>query len=235
MPASIQPTIPTVDGVYNRTFEAQIDCVAADELFVLGKMRDHRFEMTQSWRLRTPAYEVLEANATLVFGSDVIARETCERYTGIAGVRIGRGFSKRILEATGDGRGSQEILLFAIEMARVGQQVYQFPPSLDEEFASTSTDPTEVARIAWLKDRAFMPDLANSCHTYRDESEKLFAERAIRCGFNSELTHPRPGDSRAFWRRKQLRIETDDRGGLGCESEMQDSIHDIAVRFVDWN
>ena len=232
MQSSMQLTVPIVDGAYVRNFEAQVDCLAEDELFVRGLMRDHRFEMAHTWRLKTPAYEVLEANASLLSGSGLIEAGICERYSGIAGVRIGRGFSKRVLEATGDGSGSQETLLLAIEMARVGQQVYQFPPSLDMQFASRSDDPREVARTAWLKDRAFMPDLENSCYTYRDESEKLFTVRSVRCGFNSGLTHPQPGDKRVFWRNKELKIEIDDGGVVNCESAMQDSIHDIAVRFT---
>jgi hypothetical protein len=232
MPSSIQLTVPLGDRAYVRNFEAEVDCLAQDELFVHGVMRDHRFEMAHTWRLRIPAYDVLEANASLLSGSSLIDRSICERYSRIAGVKIGHGFSRRVLEATGDASGSQETLLLAIEMARVGQQVYQFPSSLDKQFASRSDDQAEIARIAWLKDRAYMPDLANSCYTYRDESEKLFTTRGVQCGFNSGLTHPRPGDKRVFWRSKQLRIELEDGGALNCESAMQDSIHDIAVHFT---
>jgi hypothetical protein len=222
-------------GGYERTFEAEIDCLAADELRVRGRMRDHRFEFAHIWRLLTPSYEVIDARA------DQLAGDVAEfdphlgaRYPEICGVRIGRGFSKRVSEALGDGHGHREHLWLAIEMARVGQQVYQFPPEFATAIRSASATPTEQARVAWLKDRAYMPDLANSCQTYNDRSEELFDRREIRCGFTagSEVTSPRPGTERVFWRRKRVQVEAREGGGFNCLSAMEDSIHDIEVCFT---
>src|SRR5581483_6465805 len=93
----------------------------------------------------------------------------------------------------------------------------------------------EAAHIAWRKDRAYMPDLANSCYTYRDESAELFRHREVRCGFDAELTRPRPGQKAAFWRRKRVSIREgsagDGRSAYVCESAMEDNIHDILVGF----
>ena len=222
-------------GGYERTFDAEIDCLATDELRVRGRMCDHRFEFAHIWRLLTPSYEVIDARA------DQLAGDVTEfdphlgaRYADICGVRIGRGFSKRVSEALGGGSGPREHLLLEIEMARVGQQVYQFPPEFAADFRSASNSPTEQARAAWLKDRAYMPDLANSCQTYNDKSEELFDRREIRCGFGagSEVTSPRPGTERVFWRRKRVKIEEREDGGFDCLSAMEDSIHDIEVRFA---
>jgi hypothetical protein len=76
-----------------------------------------------------------------------------------------------------------------------------------------------------------MPELANSCYTYRDSSRELFSERVVRCGFDSMLTRPQPGDKRVFWRSKQLTIRANGDGGYACSIAMQDSIHDIQVTF----
>jgi hypothetical protein len=220
---------------YERTFDAEIDCLAADELRVRGRMRDHRIEFAHIWRLLTPSYEVIDARA------DQLAGDVTEfdphlgaRYADICGVRIGRGFSKRVSVALGDGAGHREHLMLAIEMARVGQQVYQFPPEFAADFRPASDSPNEQARAAWLKDRAYMPDLANSCQTYNDKSGELFDRREIRCGFNSgsEVTSPRPGTERVFWRRKRVKIEEREDGRFDCLSAMEDSIHDIEVRFI---
>jgi hypothetical protein len=219
---------------YERTFEAEIDCLAADELRVRGRMRDHRFEFAHIWRLLTPSYEVIDARA------DHLAGDVAEfdphlgaRYPEICGVRIGRGFSKRVGEALGGGAGHREHLLLAIEMARVGQQVYQLPPEFIADIRSASASPTEQARVAWLKDRAYLPDLANSCQTYNDKSEELFGQREIRWGINtdSDVIAPSPGTERVFRRRKRIKIEAREGGGFSCLSAMQDSIHDIEVRF----
>src|SRR5262249_43552546 len=217
---------------YLRTFDAEIDVISENELLVRGSMRDHRFAFEHVWRLRTPEYEVIEAGARQVEGE--FDQRLCDRYAKIKGVRIGRGFSKRVISELGDLPGAQEHLLTSIEMARVGQQVYQYTPEFEARFPASDGITTEAARIVWLKDRAYM-SLANTCYTYRDESEGLFASREVRCGFGSELTRPKPGDKRVFWRNKRLVIELkageDSETIYSCESAMADSIHDIKINF----
>src|SRR5262249_15709725 len=165
---------------YLRTFDAESDVIAESELLVRGSMRDHRFAFEHVWRLRTPEYEVIEAGARQVEGE--FDQRLCDRYAAIKGVRIGRGFSKRVISALGDSPGAQEHLLTAIEMARVGQQVYQYTPEFEAQFPANDGNTTDAARIAWLKDRTDM-SLANTCYTYRDESERMFASKEVRCGF----------------------------------------------------
>ena len=223
---------PLTAGTYSRTFSAEIDSASVNELLVRGEMRDANFALRHVWRLRTPEYEVLEASASQLAGT--LDSRLCETYSGITGVRIGRGFSRNVLNAMGDGVGQREHLLLAIEMARVGQQIYQFPPEFEAQFAAAeaeNTGVTERARTAWLKDRAYMSDLANSCYTYRDETEQLFASREVRCGFATGITRPRPGEKRIFWREKQVLIAPRSDGTLHCSSAMQDTIHDIRVEF----
>ena len=225
-------SIPVSNSNYQRTFNAEIDVLAGDELLVRGSMRDHRFAFEHVWKIRTPEYEVIEAAARQIAGE--FDPHLCDRYAGIAGARIGRGFSKRVILELGDSPGAREHLLTAIEMARVGQQVYQYTPEFEARFPLIGGGAAEIARNAWLKDRAYM-GLANTCYAYRDESEGLFASREVRCGFDIELTRPKPGDKRVFWRNKRVAIELK-AGGNGetiyaCESSMEDSVHDIRVGF----
>lgn len=226
---SMHPSIPFEDGSYRREFDAEVDCASQDELVVRGAFRDYRFDMFQVWRVKTPEYEVLEATAG--DRSGFVDVHALANFGLIAGVRVGRGFTRWVLEKIGDRKGSHETLLFAIEMARVSQQVYQFPPDLENSFRSHSTDLTDLARAAWLKDRAYMPDLANSCYTYRDSSRELFDTREVRCGFDGSITRPKPGDKSVFWRKKQLSIQELDTSNWRCHIAMQDSIHDISVEF----
>ncbi|HWQ34025.1 MAG TPA: DUF2889 domain-containing protein [Blastocatellia bacterium] len=231
----LMPSVPLSESGYERTFAAEIDVLSESELLVRGMMKDERLTLEHTWALRTPEYEVVDASARQAAGDESqFSPELCQRYPDIKGVRIGRGFSKRILAALAGLPGTQEHLFLAIEMARVGQQVYQFPPEFEEQFAPASGSVTEAARAAWLKDRAYMSDLRNSCYTYRDESAELFGAREVRCGFDPLLTRPRPGDKKVFWRNKRLVIRAskdDENSGFACESAMQDSIHDIAVSF----
>lgn len=224
-------SITDAQGNYLRTFEAEIDISPENDLLVRGVLRDHRFAFAHTWRLRAPAYEVIEASAQQLAGE--FDPSLCERYAEIKGVRIGRGFSKTVISALGAQPGAKEHLLLAIEMARVGQQVYQYTPEFEAQFPQGET-PSEQAHSAWLKDRAYM-SLANTCYAYRDESEALFAGRNIRCGFASELTRPQPGEKRVFWRNKRLTIERTAADGAPrflCTSAMEDRIHDIKIEFT---
>ena len=229
---SIQFSLPLPPSGYERTFAAEIDCLSTNELLVRGQFQDHRFALEHTWNVRTPDYEVIAASARQVKGEQQFFDPLlCERYPNIAGVRVGRGFTKRVQSVLGNLPGLQEHLFFAIEMARVAQQVYQFPPGFEEQFVTTSNDPTEQARVAWSKDRTYMPELANSCFTYRDESAAIFQQREVQCGFGGNLTRPQPGDKRVFWRNKRVAMSALPTGGYQCESAMQDRIHDIQISF----
>lgn len=227
---SIHFPISLSSSNYLRTFESEIDISAENDLLVRGVMSDHRFAFEHRWTVRAPEYEVLEASAWQIAGDKTaFAPELCSRYAGIVGVHIGRGFSKRIVTTLGDLPGAQEHLFLAIEMARVAQQVYQYSPEFEARFPAPSGSSSEIAHVAWLKDRAYM-NLANSCYAYRDESEALFASREVRCGLALEVTRPQPGEKRVFWRNKSVSIELTNHG-YACESAMEDRIHDIKIGF----
>lgn len=194
-------------------------------------MQDHRFRLEHTWTVRTPDYEVIAACATQIAGEpQAFDPVLCERYPNIAGVRVGRGFTKQVQEALGNLPGLPEHLFLAIEMARAAQQVYQFPPGFEEQFIALSASPSEQARMAWRKDRSYLPELANSCFTYRDEAEQAFSQGEVRCSFGGNLTRPQPGDQRVFWRNKRVTIQPL-ANGFACESALQDRIHDIQIGF----
>ncbi len=218
---------------YLRTFAAEIDVLTTDELFLRGTMQDQKFLVEHTWKLRTPMYEILEASAQQQTGAgDIFHPELCERYEKIKGVKIGRGFTRHILQALGDVPGTQEHLFCAIEMARAGQQVYQFPAEFESSFTAQPMTSASNAHAVWLKDRAYMSDLKNSCHSYNDESEKLFSEREIHCSFDSSITRPQPGAKRVFWRNKRVQISKNSDHSWTCESAMEDVVHDILIRFT---
>jgi Protein of unknown function (DUF2889) len=229
IPMTLSLSVPFVHATYQRSFDAGIDVPAANELLVRGRLRDHRGGLEHVWRVRTPDYEVLDAAAS----QDADAQfdpALCARYAGIRGVRLGRGFTKRVTAELGDAPGASEQTVLAIEMARVSQQVYQFPPDFDARFPPI--EGAGEAESAWRKDRAYLPELANSCYTYRDETAALFAARPVRLGFGGDLYSPRPGDKRVFWRTKQLSIAQTPDGRFACESAMDDRIHDIQIGFA---
>ena len=48
---AIELSIPLSHSSYRRTFAAEIDVLAENELLVRGSMRDHRFAFEHVWRL----------------------------------------------------------------------------------------------------------------------------------------------------------------------------------------
>jgi hypothetical protein len=219
---------PLINGqTYSRTFTAEIDVLTDNETQVRGRLQDHRLTLDYAWNVQTPGYQIVAARAEQ---SDTdpasFDPELCTRQASIAGMHIGRGFSKSFLNALGDLPGKDAHLCMAIEMARIAQQVYQSPKEAGEQLPVEKDN----FRLFWLKDRVIMSDIANSCYTYRDETEALFAQREVRLGFDEELYAPRPGTRRMFWRNKQLTIAK--RGnGFACECAMDDRVHDIRIAF----
>lgn len=234
----LSPLVPIPATGYVRAFEAEIDNYSDEELLVRGHLKDHRYSIEHTWILRTPGYEVAKAEARHICGeAELLSPELLARYPAIKGVRIGRGFSKHIREVLGELPGNLEHLFLSIEMARVGQQVYKFPQGFEKKFLPTidtiAPGPSREARLAWEKDRAYMPDLANSCYTYRDRTAELFAQRQVICTFGGSVISPQPGQKRVFWRRKRLTISqrANESQGFQCQNEMQDTIHDIRLEF----
>jgi hypothetical protein len=224
---TLELSVPFTGAVYSRSFEGEVDVIDGSTLLVRGRMRDQVHDIEHTWMLKTPDYEVLEASARQG-GEDTAP--VCKYYRDIRGVRVGRGFSKRILEALRDAPGAHQHLLLAVEMARLGPQVYQFPPGFEERFERRPEVLSADALLQWEKDRTYMASLPDSCYTYRDANEALFETRPITVTFGAELTRPEPGTKRVFWRTKELSIQAA-MGGYACESRMQDALHDIGVGF----
>jgi hypothetical protein len=234
MPA-LRPLVPIPATGYTRRFEAAVDTLATEAIVVRGRMRDHRMAHEQAWTVRTPAYVIVEAAAHVSEGEpEIAAPELAERLRAIAGLAIGPGLTREIRDRLGELPGAREYLWLAIEMARVSQQVYRLPNGFGDRFlpiVSHLPSPSREARLAWETDRAWMPELANSCHTYRDASADLFAERAVRCTFATNLTSPAADRQAVFERAKRLALSWGPGGALRCSSSMRDTVHDIEVEL----
>lgn len=231
-----EPSHPLPEGGYVRTFEAEIDNHTAPTIRVRGVLSDYRCTLEHHWVLQTPEYEVIEASARHLQGDPaILSPELIVRYPNIRGVRIGRGFSQTVRESLGHLPGWQDHLALAIEMARVGQQVYKLPKGYHERFqpltAGIPPGPSRLSRMAWEQDRSYMPALCNSCYTFRDASAALFAQRHVVC-FDLDVVQPEPGQKRMFWRHKRMHIsKRPDGNGFHCQNAMDDTVHDIRMTF----
>ncbi len=231
-----EPSLSLPEGGYVRTFEAEIDNQAGSTVRVRGVLSDHRCTLEHEWILQIPDYDIIAASARHLHGEPtVLAPELTARYSAIQGVRIGRGFTRTVRQALGDLPGQHNYLTLAIEMARVGQQAYKLPKGYHERFRPLVADmppgPSRLARMAWEQDRAYVPELCNSCYVYRDETVALFAQREVVC-FDLDIMQPDPGQQRMFWRKKRMHIsQRQDGAGFHCQNDMDDTVHEIGIAF----
>jgi len=140
-----------------------------------------------------------------------------------------------VREVLGPLPGQADHLALAIEMARVGQQVYKLPKGYHEQFQPLTVDippgPSRLARMAWEQDRSYMPELCNSCYAFRDASAELFAQRDVVC-FDLDIVQPEANQKRLFSRYKRMHIaKRSDGNGFHCRNAMDDTVHDIRIAF----
>jgi hypothetical protein len=225
--------VPLQGLAYERRFSAEIDVIGENILRVHGRLEDHRIAVAHDWTVRTPDYEVITAGATTV--AEGQAADVCSSYAGLGGVRIGRGFSKRVADVLGETEPwCAEHLQLAVEMARVTQQIYQFPDGFDRRFPIDGAACSPQALVSWQQDRAYMRGLANSCYTYSDACAGLLATQDVVSHVGPALTRPQVGTRAAFRRKKWLMIRREGAGarrGFNCQSGMHDNLHDIAVKL----
>ena len=204
------PSVPVPDGGYVRTFTAEIDYLEDRTLQVRGVQSDYQHSLEYVWIVSLSHYEIINTTARHVSGEpEVMSPALISRCAAIQGTRTTQGFTTTMRTALGDLPGHNEHLVMAIEMARVSLQGFPVPLGDHERFASAAEaippGPTRTARMAWERDRVDWPWIRNSCYAYRDESAALFTERQVAC-FDLDLISPLPGQTRFFWRTKQLRI-----------------------------
>lgn len=236
-----EPLVPFVEGRYERRFDAEIDCLTDSRHLLRGRMRDGRLDLEYEWVVRhpdeaTPGYGIVEARARQLEGDPLrFSPDLCEASQGLGGLVIGRGFGGRVVQTLGQAPGSHEHLQLAIEMARASQQIYQYPEGIERQLDVGAEVAANPPYLSWLKDRAYIAELANSCYAYRDQSVETFVAGGVRCGFDPGVSRVRPGTKKVFWRTKRLTIEVIDESSAGpvfrCVNHMEDRVHDIRVGF----
>jgi hypothetical protein len=147
-----------------------------------------------------------------------------EAMTALAGVTMTAGFTRRVAEVAGGRDGAAYFVDAAIEIARLARQVTRLPPAVIARHLADGP----VGH--WRLDMQGWVDLPVSCYTYRPESERLFAERAVTTPMPPDLYAPAPGATGVFNRTKTARLERRD-GGLALSHAMFDEVHSFQVWY----
>jgi hypothetical protein len=216
---------------YRREFSGEVDVVVADRLVVNGRMTEGGLAFMHRWQVSTPDYRIVEASAGMLTAQDDSGSGSA--YGGIAGTRLGRGFTRAVSAALGGGVDHRDQhLQLAVELARLAQQVFQFPEDFPRRFAVDPSLRSAAALQSWRMDRAYMPALADSCVTYADTCEALFSTRDVISHVGPGVTKPPVGTRSAFRRTKCVsirRLDAGEGGGYVCHAEMEDTLHDLGV------
>jgi len=168
----------------------------------------------------SPTYVIRAAAARMLAGG--AAPTVLAGVARLAGVAMVAGFTRKVADATGPGDGAALVLDAAVEVARLARQVAKLPRERAER---AEGDP----RACWELDRAGWIDLPDSCFAYTGAGGALFATRAVTAPATADIYSPRPGQQRAFQRRKVARLERRGRR-LELLHSMHDNVHGFDLR-----
>lgn len=196
---------PYLAGVprYERTMHGWIDAPEGDGFLMTVRVVDPwvGVELVAE-TAPSPGYAIRAARGRVLVGpAERIDPALGAAMTGLAGLTMTRGFTRRVAEVTAGRCGAAYFVDAAIEVARLARQATRLP---GEAIARRRP---EGALGAWRLDMQGWVDIPASCYTYRPESEALFGERPVTTPMPWILYNPPPGATRIFNRTKVARLE----------------------------
>jgi hypothetical protein len=188
---------------YQRTMHGWIDAPDAAGFRMTVRIADPRVgvELTAD-TTPSPAYTIRAARGRVLAGpADRVDPALVEAMAALAGLAMTAGFTRRVADAAGERAGAGYFVDAAIEVARLARQATRLPPEV------VARHLPEGAVGHWRLDMQGWADLPVSCYTYRPESERLFAERAVTTPMPPVLYDPPVGATGVFTRMKAARLE----------------------------
>lgn len=170
----------------------------------------------------SPDYELREARARALEGAVDPALPAA--LGALAGARMVGGFTKRLVELTGDRPGASLFVDAGVEVARLARQVARLPAAAVAAFR-----PGDAA-ACWALDTAGWVDLPNSCFTYSPAGRALLGTRPVATPMVAALYHPPAGARGLFRRTRLLRlVRTGDR--LDGFNALHDNVHGFDLHY----
>jgi len=208
---------------YERAMEGWVDNTHADAFTHTVRITDDDVGVeVRAVCTPPPGYEVREAAARVLAGAadPAIART----FPALAGARMVGGFTKRLIEVTGQGPGAGLFVDAGIEIARLARQATKLPAA-----AVADLRPGD-ARRCWELDTTGWADLPDSCFTYTRAGRALLDVREVTTPMVAELYSPPPGAQRIFHRRKLSRLVRTGRR-LDLFHSMHDNVHGFDIHY----
>jgi hypothetical protein len=174
----------------------------------------------------SPGYEIRAAGGRVLVGPpDRIDPGLAGALSGLAGLAMTAGYTRRVAALAGARPGAGYLVDAAVEIARLARQVTRLPPDV------VARHRAEGARGAWRLDLLGWADLPASCYTYRPEAAALFDERPVTSSVPWTLYAPPAGARGVFTRTKVARLA---RGpdGLALAHAMFDDVHSFQVWYL---
>jgi hypothetical protein len=207
---------------YERTMHGWVDAPGERDFRITVRLADPvaGIELT-AVTTPSPEYGIREARGRGLVGVDP---ELGAAMSALAGMTMTAGFTRRVAEVAGPRAGAAYFVDAAIEIARLARQVTRLPPAVIARHLA------EGPVGHWRLDMQGWVDLPVSCYTYRTESERLFAERAVTTPMSAALYAPPAGAAGVFNRTKTARLERRD-GGLALSHAMFDEVHSFQIWY----
>ena len=219
---TLQPALLNGRARYERVMDGWVDNVHDDALTHTVRLADDdRAVEVEVVALPSPSYQIREARCRAIAGD--VAAEVTAGFPRLAGTAMVGGLTRRVAEVIGSGAGAGLVVDATIEAARLARQVAKLPRERAERAR-------EGPRECWRLDTEGWIDLPDSCFTYSDAGQELFASRTVVSPAGPDLYSPRPGQRRVFVRRKVARLERAD-GTLRLFHSMHDDVHGFELSY----
>ncbi len=208
---------------YERVMEGWIDNTHEDAFTHTVRISDDDFGVeVRAVCTPPPGYAVREAVGRVVGGAADPA--ICRTLPELAGARMVAGFTKRLVEVTGQRAGAGLFVDAGVEIARLARQATKLPA------ATVAGLRPGDARRCWELDTTGWADLPDSCFTYTQAGRALFDTREVTTPMLPSLYSPAPGAAKVFHRRKLSRLCRTGRR-LDLFHAMHDTVHGFDIHY----
>jgi hypothetical protein len=208
---------------YERVVTGWVDAKSDGPLRFTARLTDAEADVEVALTAHpSPTFEILEAEAR---ARSAETRQRCgellDRFSGVIGRRMVSGFRREVAALLGPGPGAGQILDVAIEAARLSRQVTRVVGGVPPR-----PTPREFHRL----DLAAWPELADTCFTYRSESDALFDARVVATPAVVDMYAPPLGARLVFHRYKRTEIRAAP-SQLRLYQSMFDQVHGFEVWY----
>ena len=168
-------------ALFERNKNIRADIIGKGLLKVEISMLDNVHHISTTFHISFPAREIKHAEADFKKAPYVgVCRQTSQKMANLIGIKINRGFTKRVIESVGGKDGCHQLVDQTLEMAKI---MVQF---IDKYYNFPIREYIEDAALMRKKVLEVYPQIKDMCWAYKVGNDHLFT-KDIKCGLQEDL------------------------------------------------